>query len=60
MKKLFKLWGHLDRPRVFLFPHENFYFCPHNAESVNIAENAHNRQIFLEKTFGDIAPLYFL
>ena len=39
-------------PTRFSFVWTKSYFCPHIAECANIAE------IFCQKTFGDIAPLY--
>ena len=48
--KLFKLWRVFKCLRVFNF-WTKLYFCPHLAESANIAENAQYRSIFLPRNF---------
>ena len=39
-------------PTFFFHFWTNFYFCPHIAESTNIAENARYRRIFLAKCYA--------
>ena len=46
LKKLFKLRRHFERPRVFHFLTNFFYFYPHIAEDANIVENAEYRRNF--------------